>query len=140
MSTICLSFSGSWCCDANGHSQNALLLLHHKENAPCKHTLHSHLFWNLFKVELYTNLPQRCTFCYLLQILLNCRIITQLTLKWTWAINKYICGSLISLCLLNRTHFWNLSSKLFSTLLVSEMLLLFTSFVISIFASTFYSN
>jgi len=35
-------------------------VLHHKENAPWKHVLHSHLFWNYFQVELYTNLPQRC--------------------------------------------------------------------------------
>jgi len=34
----------------------------HKENAPWKHALHSHIFWNLFHVELYTSLSQGCTF------------------------------------------------------------------------------
>jgi len=34
-STIRLSFLGCWWCNANGHSQNALPLLHHKENIPC---------------------------------------------------------------------------------------------------------
>ena len=28
------SFSGCWRCNANGHSQNALLFLHHEVNAP----------------------------------------------------------------------------------------------------------
>ena len=109
-----------------------------QENAPWKHALHSHLIWNLFQVELYTNLPQRCTFCHPLQILLNWRIFTQLYPKWTWTINKYDCGSLISLCWLNRTPFWNLLSELFSTLRLSEMLFLFINFQMSIFESTFY--
>jgi len=68
-STFCLSFSGCWRCNANGRLQNPLLFLH-KENAQWKHALHSHLFWNLY-VELYTSLPQRCTFCRPLQLLLN---------------------------------------------------------------------
>jgi len=87
-----------------------------------------------FQVELYrpTNLPQGCTFCHPLQILLNWRIFTQLSLKRTWTINKYVCGSLISLYRLNRTHFWNLLSELFSTLRLSEMLFLFMNFLISI--------
>ena len=48
----------------------------------------------------YTSLPQRCTFSHLLQRLLNWRknvvIIvnsTQMSLKWTWTISDYICGS-----------------------------------------------
>ena len=52
-STFCLSRSGCWRYNANGCSQNALLLLHHKENAPWKHALRSHLIWNIFHVELY---------------------------------------------------------------------------------------
>jgi len=65
---------------------------------------------------------------------------TQMSLKWTWTINNYVCGSLIGLCWLNRTHFWNLLSKLYSTLRLSEMLLLFINCLISIFASTFYKQ
>jgi len=34
-STFRLSFSGCWPCNANGRSQNALPIQHHKENAPC---------------------------------------------------------------------------------------------------------
>jgi len=49
-STFCLYFSGCWCYNANGCSQNAVLFLHHKQNAPWKHALHS----NLFQVGLYT--------------------------------------------------------------------------------------
>jgi len=73
----------------------------HKENAPWKQALHSHIFWNLFHVELYTSLSQGCTFCHPLQLLLSWRrnvvtIVnsTQLSLKWTWTINIYVCGSL----------------------------------------------
>jgi len=39
-------------CNANGRSQNTSMFLHHKENSPWKHTLHSYPFWNLFHVEL----------------------------------------------------------------------------------------
>jgi len=99
----------------------------------------------IFGAVGYTNLPKRCTFDRLLQLLLNWRIkvativnCTQMSLECTWTINNYVCGSLICLCWLNRTHFWNLLSKLFSTLRPSEMLLLFINFLISIFASTFY--
>ena len=121
-STFCLSFSSCWRCNANGRSENALLFLHHKENSPWKHALHSHLFLNLFpNVAVgYTKLPQRCTFCHLLQLLLNWRInaviivnSTQMSLKWSWTINNYVCGSLICLCWLNSTHFWNLSPNCF---------------------------
>jgi len=132
-STFCLSVSGCWRCNSNGRSQNTLLFLHHEVNAPWKHALHLHIFWNLFQVELHTNVPQRCTFCYLLQILLNWRIIFQLSVKWTWTINNYVCGSLISLCWLNRTHFWNLLSELFSTLRPTEMLFLFINVLVSTF-------
>jgi len=79
-STFCLSFSSCWRCNANGSSQNALLFQHHKENAPWKHALHSHLFWKLFQVQLYTNLPQRCTFCHPLQF---CWI-GAYSHKWVW--------------------------------------------------------
>jgi len=34
-STFWLSFSGFWRCNPNGRTQNALPLLHHKENAQC---------------------------------------------------------------------------------------------------------
>jgi len=34
-STFCLSFSGSWRCNANRRTQNASPFLHHKENAQC---------------------------------------------------------------------------------------------------------
>jgi len=100
----------------------------------------STVVWNHFQVELYrpTNLPHKCTFCHLLQILLNWRIFTQLSLKWSWTIKKYVCGSLISYYWLNRTHFCNLLSELFSTLRLSEILFLFMDFLISIFESTFY--
>jgi len=136
---ICLSFSGCWCYNAHGCLQNALLFLHHKENAPWKHALYSHLFWIFFRAELFrpTNLQQRCTFCHPLQSLLNWRIFTQLSLKWTWTINENVCGSLISLYWLNRTHFWNLLSELFSKLRLSEMLFHFMNVLISIFESTF---
>ena len=139
-STFCLSFSGCWRYNANRCSQNASLFLQHKENAPWKHALHSHLFWNLFQVELHTNLLQRCTFCHPLQILLNWRIFIQLSLKWTWTINKYVCGSLISLCWLNRTHFWNILSKSFSILSLSQMFFPFINFLISIVKSTVYKS
>ena len=85
-----------------------------------------------------TNFSQRCTFCRPLHILLNWRIFTQLGLKRTWTINKYACGSLISLHWLNKTHFWNLLSELFSTLRLSEILFLFMNFLMFIFESTFY--
>jgi len=145
-STFCLSFSGCWRCNENGRSQNSLLFLHYKENSPRKYALHSHLFWNLFQLKLvgYTTLPQWCTFCHLLQLLLNWRINVviivdskQISLKWTWTINTHVCGSLSCLCWLNRTHFWNLLSELFSTLRLSEMLLLLINCLIPIFASTF---
>jgi len=74
---------------------------------------------------------------HLLQILLNLCMFTQLSLKWNWSINKYICGSLISLSWLNRTHFWNILSKLFPTLHLLEILFLFINLLISIFESTF---
>jgi len=138
--------SGDSCgCNANGRSQNALLFLHHKENAPWKYVLHSHLFWNIFQVELYTSLPQRCTFYHSLQILMNWRInavimvnSTQVSLKWIWIINNYVCSSLISLCWLNKTRFWNLLSELFFTLRLSEMLF-FINWLMSIFVSTYKS-
>jgi len=79
-STFCLSVSGCWRCNSNGRSQNTLLFLHHEANAPWKHVLHLHIFWNLFQVELHRNVPQKCAFCYLLQILLNWRII----FNWVW--------------------------------------------------------
>jgi len=76
--------------------------LHHKENAPWKQALHSHIFRNRFQVELYMSLPQWCTFCHPLQLWINWRrnvVITvnstQLSLKWTWTINNYVGGSLI---------------------------------------------
>jgi len=79
--------------------------------------------------------------------LLNCRInvvyivnFTQLSLKWTSTINNYVCGSLICLCWMNRTHFWNLLLELFSTLRLSEMLLLLINFLISICANIFYKS
>jgi len=59
-------------------------------------------------------------------------------LRWTWTNSKYVCVSLIFMCWLNRTHFWNLLSVLFSTLRPSEMLLLSINCLIPIFASTFY--
>jgi len=34
-STFCLSFSGCWRCNANGHPQKALPYLNHTENALC---------------------------------------------------------------------------------------------------------
>jgi len=87
-----------------------------------------------------TSLPQRCTFGRLLQLLLNWSInvviIVNSTQILTWTIGNYVSGSLICQCWLNRTHFWNLLSELFSTLRLSEML--FISCLISIFASTFY--
>jgi len=49
--------------------------LHRKANPPWKHTHHSHPFWNRTPVEVYTNLPKRCTFCQPVQLLLNWRII-----------------------------------------------------------------
>ena len=69
-----------------------------------KHELYSHLFWNPFQVELFrpTHLPQKCSFCHPLQILLNWCISIQLSLKWTWTINKYVCGSLTSIYWMNR--------------------------------------
>jgi len=36
-------FSGCWHCNSFESSQNALLFLRHKENAPWKHVLHLHL-------------------------------------------------------------------------------------------------
>ena len=98
------------------------------------------LKWS-YRLLGYTSLPHRCTFSHLLH-LLNWRtkvvIIansTQMSLQWTWTIN-YVCSSLIFLCLMNRTHFCNLLSELFSTLRLSEMLLLSINCLISIFAST----
>ena len=70
-STFCLSFF------QRRHFANQVALL---KMPPWKHALHLHLFWNLFQVQLHTNLPQRCTFCHLLQILLNWCISTQLSL------------------------------------------------------------
>jgi len=43
-----------------------------------------------------TNLPQKCTFCHPLQILLNRRIFTQLSLKWLeLSINTFAVLSLV---------------------------------------------
>ena len=85
------------------------------------------------------------TFWHPLQLLLNWRInvviivnAIQLSLKWTWIINNYVCGSPISLCWLNRPHFWNLLSELFYALPLSEMLFLFINCLLAILASTFY--
>ena len=36
-----------------------------------KHVLQSHLFWNLFQVELHASLQENCIFCHPLQRLLN---------------------------------------------------------------------
>jgi len=87
----------------------------------------------------YTSLSQTWTFSHLLQRLLNWHInvviivnSTQITLKWTWTISNYLCSPLIFLCLLNRTHFWNLLSELFSTLRLSEMLFLSINCLITI--------
>jgi len=49
---------------------------------------------------------------------------TQMSLTWTWTINNYVCSSLICLCWLNRTHFWNHLFKLFSTLRPSMAIIL----------------
>ena len=57
---------------------------------------------------------------------------TQMNLKCTWTINNYVFGSLICLCWLNRTHFWNLLSELFSALRLSEMLFLFINCLVSV--------
>ena len=61
------------------------------------------------------------------------RIFTQLSLKWNWTNNEYVCHSLIRLSWLNRTHFWNLLTELFSTLRLSERFFLFINFLMSIF-------
>jgi len=58
MSSYYLYFSGCWRCNANGCSQNALLFLHQKENAPWKHTVNLHLLWNLFQVAVYEFCPK----------------------------------------------------------------------------------
>jgi len=63
---------------------------------------------------------------------------TQMSLKWTWTRCNCVCGSLINLFWLNGTHFWNLLSELFSTLRLSEILLLSMYYLTSIFASPFY--
>ena len=55
----------------------------------------------------------------------KCRYHRELHTKWDWnglEQSATVCGSLISPCCLNRTHFWNLLSKLFSMLRLSEML------------------
>ena len=139
-STFCLSFSGCSHCNVRGRSQSTSLFLHHKQNAPWKHALYLHLFWNVFQVELYTSLPQRCNFCHPLQLFFWIGAYMSLSLwtphnwclKCTWTINNYVCGSLVSLCWLDRIHFWNLVSELFSTLRLSEILFLFINCLISI--------
>ena len=78
---------------------------------------------NFLAPTIYLGWLRHCKKVYFLSsILLNWRIFTQLSLKWTWTINKYVSGSLIRLCWLNRTHFGNILSELFSTLRVSQML------------------
>jgi len=94
----------------------------------------------------YTSLPQRCrpTFSHLLQLLLNWCInvviivnCTQMSLKLTWTISNYVCGSHFSVLVEQNSHLKSFS-ELFSTLRLSEMLLLSITCLISIFASTFY--
>ena len=95
----------------------------------------------------YTSLPQTCTFYHLLQLLLNWHI--NVVIKSLWTPHKWVWNRLelstttfavlsLDLCWLNRTHFWNLLSELFSTLRLSKILFLFINCLISIFASTFY--
>ena len=145
--TCCWSFSGWSLCNANGRSQNALLFLHHKKmphESTCSTRIYFEIFfkWSCRRVWY----EFMCTFYHPLQILWNWRINVviivnsiQVSLKWTWIINNYVCGSLISLCWWNKTRFWNLLSELFFTLPLSEMLI-FINCIITIFASTFYKQ
>jgi len=62
--------------------------------------------------------------------------------NWVWnglelSINTFAVLSLV-FNMLNRTHFWNLLSELFTTLRLSEMLFLFMNFLMPIFETTFY--
>ena len=101
-STFCLLCSGCWRCNANRRLQNTVLFPHHTENSPRKARAPFASILKSFSSGAvgYTSLPQRCTFSHLLQRLLNWRknvvIIvnsTQMSLKWTWTISNYICGS-----------------------------------------------
>jgi len=94
----------------------------------------------------YTSLPQRRrpTFSHLSQRLLNWRInvvtivnSTQMSLKLTWTFSNYVCGSRFSVQVEQNSHLKSFS-ELFSTLRLSEMLLLSVNCLISVFASTFY--
>ena len=146
MSKFCWFFSGCWRCNANGRSRNALLFLHHKENLH-ESTNSIRVYFEIF-LKCSCRLYAFATELYFLSsVLLNCRIkvvtivnSTQMSLTWTSTINNYVCSSLICLCWLNKTHFWNVLSKLFSTLRLSEMLLLFINCLISLFESTFYKQ
>jgi len=69
--TFCLSSLGCWRCSENGPSQNSLQFLHHKENVPRMHVLHSHLFWNLFQAACIRMCHKGVLSIYPLQLLLN---------------------------------------------------------------------
>jgi len=90
-----------WRYNANGCLQNALLLLHHKENAPWKHALYPHLFWNLFQMELYspTNLPV-ATKVYVLSSVTDFSERAHISCNWVWnglelSINTFAVLSLV---------------------------------------------
>jgi len=53
------------------------------EKMPDESTLYSHLFKNIFQVELCASFPKRCTSCHPLQLLLNWRINVVITVNST---------------------------------------------------------
>jgi len=59
-STLCLQFSSCWRCSVNGPSQNALSLLHHKENDPRYGNIHK-------KYASLAAIPKTQVYCHSLQ-------------------------------------------------------------------------
>ena len=137
-SKFCLSFSVYWRCNANGRLQNALPFPHHKENVP----LYSGGAWRCIRA---LTLPKECTFCHLLQLLLNRRIIQyrcqcELQHSWVGAGLELSTSTFVVLTLVctGWTSLLNLLSEMFSSLrLSSEMLFLFINCLIFVFFEHF---
>jgi len=112
--------------------------LHHKENAPWKYALHSHLLyfeiffmWScirvchkgvayfLSSVTAFSELTHKCRY--------HCELHTTESVMDLNSQQLRLRFSHFSLSSLNRTHFWNLLSELFFTLRLSEILFLLWS-------------
>jgi len=132
-------FSGCERCNANGPTQNALPFLHHKENSPWKHALHSHWFEIVFRwscIRVYEEVIFLSSFTDFPE--LGYHPIS--LLLWTadnWVrtgpeLSTSAFAVLTSFCA-GWTSLLKIQSEIFSTLWLSEMLFLFINYSMSIF-------